>query len=502
MTAPKDLTLAIDVGTGSVRAALVDAHGSILAIEAIEQHQVVPAFGWSEQSAAGWWDGVVRATRAVFDRSPRAAERVEAVCACGQMHGTVLVDADGRPTRDATPLWNDKRTLPQVAAFEAAHRPGAYLAATGNPATPAWPGFKLAWLRDHDPDAYGRASHVLMPKDFVNLRLTGERAMDRGDASLSFLMDPRTGAWSPAMIEALGLDAGKLPPIRDGLDVLGGVTVSAAAETGLREGTPVLVGAADYPAALLGSGVCRPGLASDVTGTSCILTSVTQAPLLDPEVCNVATVEGHWGPFALLESGGDAMRWARRTFFGGEGGYDQLTAEAAAAAPGAGGLFFMPYLVGERLGRHRNARAQFFGLGASHGRPEMLRGVMEGVAFAATRHLRAMEAAAGRPVDRVIASGGGARAALWISIKASVYGVPVLVPEQAECGIVGCAAMAQTAMGRHPSLDHAVRALVRYSDEVAPDPAWRDRYARMQPVFDRLYRHSQAMYDDLDGLRD
>ena len=210
----------------------------------------------------------------MLDRVPGAAGRVEAVCACGQMHGTVLVDADGRPTRDAVPLWNDKRTLGEVAAFEAAHRPEDYLAATGNPATPAWPGFKLGWLRDHDPDAYGRATHVLMPKDFVNLRLTGERAMDRGDASLSFLMDPaHRRVVAPPWPRALGVDLGVLPPIRDGLDVLGGVTAAAAAATGLREGTPVLVGAADYPAALLGSGVCRPGLASDVTGTSCILTT-------------------------------------------------------------------------------------------------------------------------------------------------------------------------------------------------------------------------------------
>ena len=282
--------------------------------------------------------------------------------------------------------------------------------------------------------------------------------------------------------------------------MLGGVTAPAAAATGLREGTPVLVGAADYPAALLGSGACRPGLASDVTGTSCILTMIAAAPLLDPEVCNVATVEGHWGPFVLLESGGDAVRWARRTFFGAESCYDRLITEAGEASPGSSGLLFMPYLAGERLGRHRNARAQFFGLGAGHGRPEMLRAVMEGVAFAATRHMREMEASAGRPVERVIASGGGAKSALWLAIKSSAYGVPIVVPEEAECGIVGCAAMAQTATGRHHDLPSAAEHLVRVAAEVRPDPAWRDRYAAMQPVFDRLYRHSQALYDDLDAL--
>ncbi len=495
-----DLTLSIDVGTGSVRAALVDPRGAILAIAAVEQQQVVPQFGWSEQSVEGWWTGVVQAVRTVLDEVPEAAARVAAICACGQMHGTVLVDAAGRPTRETAPLWNDKRTAGLVAAFEAAHPTADYLARNGNPATPAWPGFKLAWLRDHDPDAYRRAAHVLMPKDFVNLRLTGEVAMDRGDASCSFLMDPASGAWSDAMAAALGVGLDKLPPIRDGVEVLGHVTAWAARETGLLAGTPVLVGGADYPMALYGSGACRPGLASDVTGTSCIVTVIAERPLLDPEICNVATVEGNWGPFVLLESGGDAVRWARRTLHGNAAGYDAVVALAAGARPGADALLFLPYLAGERLGRHRNARAQFFGLAAGHGLAELHRAVLEGVAFAATRHLRVMEAATGRKVERVIASGGGAKTELWLRIKASAYGVPILVPAETECGVIGCAAVAQTAMGRHASLADAAAALVRTAAEVMPDPAWSDTYARMQPLFDRLYRHSQEFYDDLDAL--
>ena len=496
----QDLTLAIDVGTGSVRAALVDAKGAIQSIAAVEQHQIVPAFGWSEQPALGWWAGVVQATRAVLSEMPYAARRIAAVCACGQMHGTVLVDGDGAPTRPNAPLWNDKRTLALVAAFEAAHPASSYLQDSGNPAAPAWPGFKLAWLRDNDPRAYALASHVLMPKDFINLRLTGELAMDPGDASCSFLMDPRTGAWSARMADALGLDMTKLPPIRNGLDILGHVTPAAALETGLLEGTPVLVGGADYPMALFGSGACRPGLASDVTGTSCILTVIADEPLLDPEICNVATIEGHWGSFVALETGGDAVRWARRAFYGNEVGYDHVVAEAAKAKSGAAGLFFMPYLTGERLGRHRNARGQFFGLSASHGLPELQRAILEGVAFAAARHLRIMEAAVGRPVERVIAAGGGAKTALWLKIKASMYGVPVVVPAEAECGIVGCAAMVQTATGRHASLHDAIGTIVSFAAEIAPDPAWSDTYARMRPVFDRLYHHSQPLYDDLDAL--
>jgi xylulokinase len=498
--ADQDLTLSIDVGTGSLRAALVDDAGRIRAIAAEDQTQIVPAFGWAEQSVEGWWSGVVRAISRVLAEVPDAARRIAAICACGQMHGTVLIDDDGRPTRPNAPLWNDKRTVGLVQDFERRHTVDGYLAKTGNPATPAWPGFKLAWLKRNDAEAYRRAATVLMPKDFINFRLTGERAMDPGDASASFLMDPVSRTWSSEMARMLGIESEKLPPIRNPLDVLGKVTAAAAAQTGLREGTPVLVGGADYPVSLLGSGACETGLASDVTGTSCILTLIADWPVLDPEICNVLTIEGHWGPFVLLESGGDAMRWARRALHDNALNYATIVARAAEAPAGADALFFLPYLAGERLGQHRNARAQFFGLGAAHGLPHLHRAVMEGVAFAAARHLKIMEAATGRPVARLIASGGGAKTALWLKIKASIYGVPIAVPKEAECGIVGCAVIAQTATGRRRSLKEAVAALVAMEDEIRPVPAWAETYHRMQPVFDELYRHAQPLYDRLDAI--
>lgn len=498
MTA-RDLTLSIDVGTGSVRAALVDGTGRILCVVAREHDQIVPAFGWAEQRAEDWWTGVAAAVRGVLDKVEGGRDRISAVAACGQMHGTVLVDGNGRPTRSHVPLWNDKRTAGLVAEFERDFPDADYLEASGNPPTPAWPGFKLQWLRDNDPAAYRAAETLLMPKDFINLRLTGERAMDTGDASCSFLMDPSTRNWSDAMLARLGLDRRLLPTIREPTEILGAVTAEAARETGLTEGTPVLVGGADYPVALLGSGVCRPGLASDVTGTSCILTLIAERPLLDPEICNVATVEGHWGGFVLLETGGDAMRWARRAFHEGGLSYEDIVTRAAEAPAGADALFFVPYLTGERLGLHRNARAQFFGLGAGHGLAHLHRAVMEGVAFASARHLKVMEAA-GTRLERVVASGGGAKTALWLKIKASLYGIPVVVPEEAECGLVGCAVMAGVATGRFRDVEEAVSTLVRHTAEIAPDPAWAERYARMQPIFDRLYRGAQDFYDDLDRL--
>ncbi|HEY0121198.1 MAG TPA: FGGY-family carbohydrate kinase, partial [Rhizobium sp.] len=331
-------------------------------------------------------------------------------------------------------------------------------------------------------------------------RLTGEIAMDRNDGGASFLMDPRTGEWSPKMIELLGLDGAKLAPLRNPVEILGYMTGRAAIETSLRKGTPVLVGGADYPVALLGSGVCRPGVGSEVMGTSAIITAIASRPLLDPSVCNVGTVEGNWGAFMLLESGGDAMRWARRAFHEKHASYEEIVAKAAEAPAGSERLFFMPYLAGERLGDHRNARAQYFGIGAAHGLSHMHRAVLEGVAFAVKRHINILDRISGSPLERVIASGGGAKTKLWMKIKASVYGIPILVPEEPECGLVGCAIMAAAATGRFQTVEDAASAYVSYSEEVNPDPRWADVYRPMQVFFEKLYAHSQALYNDLDRL--
>lgn len=497
-------TLAIDVGTGSVRAALMDADGGIAALAAREQAQIVARFGWSEQAPQAWWDGVAASIRELLDRYPDAARRIGMVVACGQMHATVLIDAQGRLVRDTAALWNDKRTSDLVRCHEALHSDdnGApnYLARTANPATTAWPAFKLQWLRDHDPGAWRQAWKVLVPKDFINYRLCGEVSIDRTEAACSFLMDPRTGGWSETTCQEMGLRMDMLPSIRQPMDRLGAVTQTAARETGLLAGTPVLVGASDFATGLLGSGVCRPGMGSEMIGTSCIITLVASEPTLHREVCNLGTIEGDWGSFMLLESGGDAMRWARRALHGASLSYEELVQHAGTAPAGSAGLFFVPYLSGERLGAHRNARAQFFGLAALHGSAHMDRAVLEGVAFAVNRHIRKLESAQGSRLERLVASGGGARTPLWLRIKASVYGLPVAVPQEAECGLVGCAAMAQTAMGKFANVQLASERLVRLGAEVMPDPRWQEIYERMQPVFDKLYLHSQALYDDLDGL--
>ncbi|MCR9136371.1 MAG: FGGY family carbohydrate kinase [Alphaproteobacteria bacterium] len=494
-----DLYLAVDVGTGGVRSALADGAGKVLAFSHKEQDQIVPQFGWSEQRPADWWDGTKSTIRNVLEKVEGAPDRVAAICTCGQMHGSVLIDDDGNLTRDAALLWNDKRTVPQVEAFSERVPVTQSLELTANIPAPAWPAFKLAWIAENDPGALERASTLLMPKDWINYCLTGRRAQDFTEASLSFLMDRQTRKWSRELCSLTGVPHSLLPPLHAPADVLGGLLPQVAGELGLPAGVPVLVGAGDYPMALLGSGATRAGMGSDVTGTSTIITLLRDDAVLDPEVANVLTPNGIWGVMTLLDAGGDAVRWARRAFHDNRRSYAEVAELATRSQTGANGLFFLPYLSGERTAEKRNSRAQFFGLKAEHGLPDLHRAVLEGVAFSVRRVLDKLQADKGRP-DRIVAAGGGAKSELWLRIKASMYRVPYLVPEEPECGIVGAAALMAASTGGAPDLDTAVARMVRYETEIAPDPAWADLYDRMMPIYARLYEHSKSLYDDLDAL--
>ncbi len=495
----RDLYLAIDVGTGGLRSALVDRGGHILAFSHRQHEQIVPQFGWSEQRPADWWTGTQGTIREVLDKVDDAASRVAAICACGQMHGSVLIDDDGNVTLEAVPLWNDKRTVSQVNAFIARHGTERGLELTANMPAPAWPAFKLAWAAENVPEALARTSTLLMPKDWINFKLTGERAQDITEASLSYLMDWRTREWSDELCEMTGVPRNLLAPLHLPADVLGTLDRAVARDLGLADGIPVLVGAGDYPTALLGSGVIRSGMGSDVTGTSTIITLLHDDAVLDREVSNVLTPNGIWGVMTLLDAGGDAVRWARRAFHENRRGYDDVAEIAACAAVGSGGLFFLPYLSGERTAEKHNSRAQFFGLDAETGLPELHRAVLEGVAFSVRRVLDKLPEGKGRP-ERIVAASGGARSELWLRIKASMYGVPYVVPEELECGVVGATALMAVSTGNAPDLDAAIASMVRFGAEIPPDPAWTDQYDRMMPIYTRLYEQSKAFYDDLDRL--
>ena len=495
---PKDLVLAIDVGTGSVRAALLDLRGRTVAFCAREHDQIVPGFGRAEQRPVDWWEGAAASIRSVLDAVEGGAQRVLAVAACGQMHGTVLIDAGGELVLDSVQLWNDKRPTAEVNAFAAANDVDSLWPLTANPPSVAWPGFKLMWIAAHQPGDLARAATLLMPKDYINFRLTGRRGMDESDASCTYLFDARTHEWSPLLAARLDVDPKLLPPVFHAAAVIGPVSSDAAAETGLLSGTPVAAGTSDFAATLLGSGVSNEHRGSDITGTSTLITAYAPQPLKDPIVTNMRTADGAWAAFTILDAGGDAMRWARRALHRNEASYEAIAAMAAAAPPGADRLLFLPYLNGERLGGAACARGEFFGLTSGHDAGHMHRAVMEGVAFAARRNLAILERKSGR-IESIVAAAGGARG-LWLQIKASVYDRPILVPGDPEAGIAGCAMIAAVAGAAVAGWAEARSRFVSFADEIRPNPAWRDRYLRYSELFDARYESSRALWERLEAL--
>ena len=494
-----DLYLAVDVGTGGLRAALVDRTGRILAYAHQEHEQIVPQFGWSEQRPMEWWKGTIASIRKVLEKIPGSAERVSAICACGQMHGTVLVDAQGKLTLDAVPLWNDKRTVAQVDAFKKRVPHEKSLSLAANIPAPAWPAFKLMWIKENHPGAFNRAHHVLMPKDWINFKLTGAFAQDYTEASLSFLMDWKTREWSDELCDLTGVPRSLLPPLRESYDVLGGLSREAAQQLNLPEGIPVLVGAGDYPMALLGSGVIASGMGSDVTGTSSIITVLRDDIILDDEAANVLMPNGKWGVMTLVDAGGDAIRWARRALHENKLSYDDVELSASQSRAGSNSLFFLPYLSGERVAQKPNSRAQYFGLKAEHTMHDLHRAVLEGVAFSVRLKLDKFTAGKAKP-DRIVAASGGAKSDLWLKIKASMYNVPYVMTEEVECGIIGSAMTMAYALGHYADFDDAAKAMVHYAEEISPDPQWVELYDKMMPIYARLYDHSKSFYDALDQL--
>jgi len=499
MTPARDLYLAIDVGTGSIRAALVDREGRILAMHQREHEQIVPHHGWSEQRPEDWWTGGVESIKGALEKVDDAPARVAAICACGQMHGSVLIDDDGNLTRDAALLWNDKRNVDQVSAFSDTTEPDRYMPLTANAPAPAWPAFKLAWLVQNDPGSVERAISLLMPKDWINFKLTGVRAQDTTEASLSFLMDWKTRDWSDEMVAMTGIPGRLLPPLRQPQEILAGLCKEAAGLVGLPEGIPVLVGAGDYPMALLGSGALGAGMGSDVTGTSTIITLLHDEPVIDPTVSNVLSASGDWGSFTLLDAGGDAVRWARRAFHDNRRSYADVAEVATFAAAGTQGLFFLPYLSGERFGSGNLTRAQFFGLTANHGLPDLHRSVLEGVAFSVRQRMDLLQGEHGRP-EQIIAASGGAKSQLWLEIKSSMYRTPYRVPEELECGLVGAAILMAVANGQASDLNAATAQMVRLGAPIEPNPETADLYDRIMPIYADRYETAIPLYTRLAAL--
>jgi len=494
------VVLGIDVGTGGTRAVLVGDGGAVVA-SATSAHApfASPGPAWAEQDPADWWRASQEAVREVLSRAGRAARDIACVGLSGQMHGAVLLDGRGDVVRPAL-IWCDQRTAAECRWLE--ELLGArLLELTCNPALTNFTLTKLLWVRTHEPDAWARVRHLLLPKDYVRWCLSGEHAIDVADASGTLMLDVARRRWSADILEATGIDGAILPAVFESPDVCARITAEAAQATGLTAGTPIVAGAGDQAAGAVGMGITRPGAVSVTIGTSGVVFAATERPVLDPRgrlhtFCHA--IPGRWHVMGVTQAAGLSFRWLRDLCgLGGEGdaAYERLTEDASRVAPGADGVLWAPYLMGERTPhRDPDIRAGLVGLSAAHTRGHVVRAVLEGVAFS-LRDSFEIFADLDVPIASVRVGGGGARSPLWRAIQAAAYGQPVETVVAEEGAAYGAAILAGVGAGWWPSVDVACERVVHGATRTAPDPAARAAMAGQYVRYRRLYHAFRGIYE-------
>lgn len=495
--------LAHDLGTTGNKATLFDPGGAVVAATFAAYQTAYPRPNWAEQDTADWWRAVRDATQKLLAAGSIAAGDIAVVSFSGMMNGALAVDAAGTPLRPAI-IWADQRATTEAEFLaeqcgreevyrRTGHRPGASYTAA-----------KILWIKRHQPDLYARTHQVLQAKDYVAFKLSGVFATDYSDASGTNLFDLERRDWAADLIEAVGLDADKLPPALPSSTVIGQVTREAAAETGLRAGTPVVIGGGDGACATVGAGSVRPGDAYNYIGSSSWIAVTAAQPLYDPQMrtFTFAHLDPElYFPTGTMQCAGGAFDWLER-LLRGQGAtklYDEMNKAAAGVEAGANGLLFLPYLLGERS-PHWNpqARGVFAGLTMSHGRAEMARAVLEGVAFNLKMILDAF-LAQGADIQAMRLIGGGAQSALWRQILADVYGLPILRPALlAEATSLGAAIAGGVGIGLFPDFCVAHK-LVQVKEAEQPNPAHRRRYGEMHDLFRQTYVALEPIFEKLAG---
>ncbi len=501
--------LGIDIGTGGSRALLVDAGGEVVAgVTALHDDIAMAEPGWAEQDPDNWWDAAVEAIQGVVAKAGASGDDIAGIGFSGQMHGLVLLDESDQVIRPAL-IWCDQRSQPQVDWINQTAGADFVLEQTANPVLTGFTAPKLLWVREHDAPSYERTRKMLLPKDYVRFRLTGDYAGDVSDASGTALYDVVNRRWADPLVDQIGIDRSILPPVAESQDVVGKVSASAAAKTGLMAGTPVVAGAGDQAASAVGNGIVEPGLVSCTIGTSGVVFSHMDQVAYDPggrvhTFCHA--VPGKWHVMGVTQGAGLSLQWFRnqlardavaRAAETGVDPYDLLMDEAATAPAGSEGLYWLPYLMGERT-PHLDAtcRGGWIGMTAKHTRAHLIRSLVEGVSYSLKDCLDIVESL-GIEVSAVRASGGGARSPFWRDVLAGVFDKPIATLQTQEGSAYGAALLAMVGSGQFASVGEACAATIKEQSQTAPDASlagvyrtghgvFRDLYPALKPLFGRM----------------
>jgi xylulokinase len=494
--------LGIDIGTSGTKTLVCDEDGKVLATAMAEHPISSPKPGWSEQNPEDWWQATGKATKAVLKKAGVKASDVGGIGLSGQMHGSVFLGDGTKALRPAL-LWNDQRTAEQCAEIERkAGGREALIELVANPALTGFTAPKILWVRQHEPKVYDRVRHILLPKDYIRYRMTGEYATEVSDASGMLLLDVARRTWSDRLLSLLEIDKSLLGRLHESQEVTGTLHEEGAKHLGLKAGIPVVGGAGDQAAGAVGNGIVTTGIVSATLGTSGVVFAHSDQPTRDPQgrvhtMCHA--VPDKWCVFGCMLSAGGSFQWFRNTLGQNEVAaakkkgvdpYELLIAQAEQAPPGCEGLFFLPYLTGERCPHpDPNARGGWIGATARTTREMMIRSLIEGVTYGMRDALEIMRSM-GVEVTQVRASGGGARSGFWRQLQADVYKSPLVLTNASEGPAYGVALLAGVGTGVWGSVEEACKRSIKQTQKIAPK-------AKASAVYDRHYEVYGKLYGDL-----
>lgn len=488
--------LGVDVGTGGSRALLVDERGAVRAgYTAVHEDMHMERPLWAEQRPENWWDAVVEAIRGVLAKAGVAGSAVRGVGLSGQMHGLVILDDAHRVIRPSL-IWCDQRSQAQVDFVNAKIGRENVLKYTANPVLTGFTLPKLLWVRDNEPQNFDRVRKMLLPKDYVRFKLTADFASEVSDASGTAVFDVVNRRWSYEMMDGLGLDRAILPKCYESSEVTGHITREVAELTGLAAGTPVVGGGGDQASSAVGNGIVEEGIVSCTLGTSGVVFAHMEKVAYDPAgrvhtFCHA--VRDKWHVMGVTQGAGLSLQWFRNQFAPGVD-YDALTAEAARSPRGAQGLFWLPYLMGERTPHlDPQARGGWIGLTAGHTRADLIRSLLEGVSFSQHDCLEIVEQM-GVPVGDVRLSGGGAASPFWRQMLANVFGKRAVVLETQEGSAYGAALLAMVGTGAFGSVRDLCREAIREVESIEPQANETRTYAERHRAYQSLYPALSAFY--------
>ncbi|SDC65729.1 xylulokinase [Paenibacillus sp. UNCCL117] len=492
--------IGIDLGTGSVKALLVNKQGELRGEASRSYPLMQPQAGYSEQDPEEWVEQTALAVSALLRESGVDAREVEALSFSGQMHGLVLLDAEGQVLRPAI-LWNDTRTTPQCRRIESALGP-RLLDITKNAALEGFTLPKLLWVQEHEPELLARAAAFLLPKDYVRYRITGQLQMELSDAAGTLLLDVTGARWSDEVCDALGLDRKLCPPLVGSLEQTGTVQPEFGSRAGLDSATRVFAGGADNACGAVGAGIVEPGAALCSIGTSGVLLSYEEQ---ERDFGGKLHFFNHAQPSSYYAMGvtlaaGYSLDWLKKTV-APQHSFDSFVSAAAQVPIGAGGLLFTPYLVGERTPHADSAiRGSFIGLDGSHGREHLTRAVLEGITFSLNESVERLRDA-GVSVDTIVSIGGGAKSGLWLQMQADIFGAAVVSLENEQGPALGAAMLAAVGSGWFGSLRECAAVFVRRGRVYRPDEQRAAVYRELFQLYRDVYASTRELNHRLHAFR-